>query len=192
MAAFGPAPGQEVTQRGGLPRVLQAALDSPGGTCYRHCDRPLRIRRISSRLPGNWQVRACPSGVVSVTVYTEWARRDPSRAVRTQLQRWTIPPSSVRPRDLRLATRHGPELGPAAEQLLAAARPAREVRVVYWRVYPFRERDGIERRLMVCLRRTHASPVFFVAAPTTNPGCPVCARRRTSKDRRPKRRVAGK
>lgn len=167
-----------MTRRGALPRVLSTALASPGGRCYRHCDRPIETRRLASRLPGTWQVRACPSGVVSVTVYAEWTRRDPTAAVRTELGRWTIPSSLVRTRDLRLATRHGPELGRTAERFLAASRPKRGVRVVYWRVYPFRGRDGKERRLFVCRRRAHRTPVFYVASPSSPTRCPVCARRR--------------
>lgn len=163
---------------GVLPRALEAALESTGAKCYRHCDQPLRNRRLRSRLPGIWRVRVCPSGVVSVTDYVEWTRRDPTRDVGIQLRRWTVPPTLVRSRDLRLATRHGPELGRAAERLLASARPTRGVRVVYWRVYPFRAKNGTERRLVVCLRRTHPSPVFFAAAPSSDSwGCPVCTRR---------------
>ncbi|HLN50473.1 MAG: hypothetical protein ACLQD9_08145 [Thermoplasmata archaeon] len=173
-------------RRGGsLPPTLEAALETTGAKCYRHCDKPLRIRRLRSRLPGFWSVRACPSGVVSVTDYVEWTRRDPTVGVGIQLRRWTFPSTLVRSRDLRLATRHGPELGRAAERLLASARPARGVRVVYWRVYPFRAKNGTERRLFVCFRRTHPSPVFFASAPSAASwGCPVCARRRTAAAKR--------
>lgn len=174
-----------MSRRVPLPAVLRTALASPGGKCYRHCDRPIRVRRFSSGLPGTWQVRACPSGVVSVTVYTEWTRRDPTPAVKKALQRWTVPPSLVRSWDLRIATRHGPELGRSAARVLVAARPPRDIRVVYWRVYPFRARDTTERRLFVCFRRTHATPVFFAASPTaTGWGCPECARHRRSSGRR--------
>jgi len=165
-------------RRATLPPAVRAALRSPGGKCYRHCDRPIRIRSVSSRLPGTWKVRACPSGVVSVTTYTEWTRDDPTPKVRDVLRRWTVPSSLVRLWDLRIATRHGPELGRGAERALRAVRPTRGVRVVYWRVYPFRARDGTERRLFVCQRRNHPSPVFFAASPGAKKwGCPVCARR---------------
>lgn len=168
-----------LSRRRVLPHVLEKALASPGGRCYRHCDLPIRTRRVSSRLPGTFRIRACPSGVVSVTAYYEWTRRDPTPSVRRTLREWTIPPSLVRSWDLRLATRHGPELGRAAEQFLEKARPRRGVRVVYWRVYPFKSRSGAERRLFVCVRKAHATPVFFAASPTAkHGGCPVCAGRR--------------
>jgi hypothetical protein len=191
VAPFGSTGGSTLRRRGALRPTLQAALASPGGKCYRHCDRPIRTRRLSSPLPGTWHVRACPSGVVSVTVYAEWTRTDPTRSVLSSLRRWTVPPSLVRRWDLRIATRHGPELGPAAERMLAAMRPARGVRVVYWRVYPFRARDGTERRLFVCFRPTHQSAVFFASSPTAETwGCPVCARRRATSVKRKIRRTA--
>ena len=171
-------------RRGAVPPVLLRALASPGGTCYRHCDQPIRIRRVTSRLPGVLFVRACPTGLVSLTVYLEWTRRDPSRSLQSVLERWASPRTLVRWRDLRLATRHGPELGPTAERFLASMHPARAVRAVYWRVYPSRAADGAERRLFVCTRRSHSSPVFFAASPQSKCwDCPACARR-------PKRRAA--
>jgi len=167
-----------MSRRGALPAVLRAALESTPGTCYRHCDRPVRLRTVASSLPGTWHVRACPSGVVSVTSYAEWTRRDPVDSVRRTLRRWTVPRSLVRSWDLRTATRHGPELGRRAEASLARVRPARGVRVVYWRVYPFRAKDGTERRLFVCFRRAHPGPVFFAASPSSKRSeCPVCAQR---------------
>jgi len=191
VASIGSRGGIALRRRGALPPTLRAALESRGGKCYRHCDRPVRSRRFSSRLPGTWHVRACPSGIVSVTTYAEWTRRDPTRTARRAFRRWTVPPSLVRLRVLRIATRHGPELGRAAERELAATRPPRGVRVVYWRLYPFRARDGTERRLFACFRRTHPSPVFFASSPAAKTwGCPVCARRRASSVGRTLRRTS--
>jgi len=168
-----------VTRPGAVPTTLRSALASPGGSCYRHCDRPIRTRSVRSRLPGRVEVRACPSGVVSVISYTEWTRRNPTPAFRELLRKWSTPPSLVRDWDLRLATRHGPELGRAAERFLSNQRPIKPIRVVYWRLYPFRARDGTERRLFVCFRRGHPHPAFFTASPANSPvRCPLCARRR--------------
>ena len=185
MVPIRPKGGIALKRRGALSPTLQKALESPGGKCYHHCDQPIRTRRVPSSLPGTLHVRACPTGVVSLTSYAEWTRRDPTPAVRTTLRRWTVPPSLVRSRDLRIATRRGPELGRAAEREIATARPRRGVRVVYWRLYPFRARDGTDRRLFVCCRRAHSSPVFFASSPTAQSwGCPVCARRRSRSVRR--------
>jgi len=164
-----------LTRRGAIPRVLAPALAAPVGRCYRHCDQPVRPRRIPSRLPGQWTALACPSGVVSLTRYAEWTARDLVPDVRATLRRWTVPPSLVRRWDLRRATRGGPELGRTAERFLARSDPPRGVQVVYWRVYPFQARDGTPRRLFVCLRPHPAGPAFFAANPETGtPACPRC------------------
>jgi hypothetical protein len=182
-----------MSRAGAVPAPILRALASPGGRCFRHCDRPIRTLSPRSSLPGTWTVRACPSGVVAVTSYAEWGRRDPAAVVRAVLRRWARPATLVRSWDLRVASRHGPELGRAAERLLARARPRRHVHVVYWRVYPTRSRDGSLRRLFVCVRRTHGTPVFFVADPEKGPAtCPECAlpiggrggRRRAARGRR--------
>ena len=168
-----------MSRPGSLPPVLVAALRAPEGKCYRHCERPARTRRLPSPLPGLWQVLACPSGVVSLTSYSEWTRRDPSSRALAFLRRHTMPASLVRPHDLRLASRHGPELGRRAEGRMARDPGRRPVRVVYWRVYPFRAADGKEHRLFVCYRRTHRGPVFYAAPTEEGAGaCPACARRR--------------
>lgn len=149
-----------------LPPALRAALRAGGGTCYRHCTNATRVTEIASALPGLWQVMACPSGVVSVVSYTELGQNDPSSRVQAALRGWAFPPSLVHRRDLRLATRHGPELGSRAERWLATAPPGRKVRVVYWRVYPSKGTDGAERRLGVCFGQ-HRSPVFFLGSPAS-------------------------
>lgn len=167
-----------MTRPGALPPALRATLRATGTKCYRHCDRPAPGRPLRSPLPGTWTVYACPSGVVSVTSYAEWTNRDPTPRVLSYLRRRTVPSSLVRAKDLRLATRHGPELGRAAERVLTAATPKRRVRVVYWRVYPRKTADGSERRLFVCRRPRHALPVFFEgAADAKRSECPVCAGR---------------
>jgi len=165
-----------VTAARALPRVLVHALRPASAKCYRHCARPVVAHRLPSPLPGLLEVYACPSGVVSLTSYIEWSGSDPTSKVLSQLRSRTTPPTLVKRRDLRVATRHGPELGRPAERLLARSQPARPVRMVYWRVYPFRGRDGTERRLFVCLRHGERAPVFY-SSQTTGAGriCPVCA-----------------
>lgn len=161
-----------------VPAILRRALDARGGTCYGHCRRAVRERTVPSRLPGVWRVRSCPGGAVSVSYYAEWSRTDPRPAVARVLRAWSAPRTIVARRDLRGATRHGPELDPGAARYLAQHRPLRPIRVVYWRRYPERGRDGAERRLYACFRRAHSGPVFFVA-PTAGgpPRCPRCDHR---------------
>lgn len=158
-----------------VPSPVRIALRPTAPRCYRHCKKPSRAHTLVTAFPGHWQVYSCPGGVVSVTSYAEWSNSDPTRRVATYLRRHTAPPSLVTAHDLRSATRHGPELGRAAERLLARSRPARNVRVVYWRVYPFQGSGGVVQRLFVCWRHGRDRPVFFASPSTARGGaCPIC------------------
>ena len=168
-----------------IPRAVLAALRPQAPRCYRHCQQPVRGFAFPSRLPGNWQIYACPRGAVSVTAYVERTTGDPTRKVWEVLRHRAVPPALVTHHDLRLATRHGPELGRTAERVLARIRPPRTLRVVYWRLYPFRGRDGVERRLFVCRRHGAARPVFYVDRAGASRGeCPICARGKRSTSNR--------
>lgn len=183
-----------MSRPGALPPWLAATQRVRDARCAWHCDGPARGRPIASPLPGLWQVYACPSGVVSVVTYAEWGEPIPFEPARAYLARHTVPPSLVRRSDLRLASRHGPELGTTAERKLR--RPGMPpLRVVYWRVYPFKARDGSDRRLFVCRRPRHTEPVFYAAPPQDGARqCPVCragrpkaVRRRQARPRPPVR-----
>jgi hypothetical protein len=163
-----------VTAARRVPPIVARALRPGHPHCYRHCEDPVTARKVRTELPGTLEVYACPGGVVSVTVYTEWSDRDPTRLVARELRRRSVPTTLVRSHDLRTASRHGPELGRAAERLLARARPPRPVRSVYWRLYPFR-RGTQELRLFACFRHGPGTAVWFVApTPVGTAACPEC------------------
>jgi hypothetical protein len=165
-----------MTARPAIPRPVLLSLKPAVAKCYRHCELPVRAHRFASPLRGIFDVYACPSGVVSLSSYVEWSASDRTSKVRDYLRSRTFPPSLVHVRDLRIATRHGPELGRSAEKVLAGSRPPRPVRVVYWRVYPFQGRDSAERRLFVCRRHGLRAPVFFSARSRGGDVvCPKCA-----------------
>jgi hypothetical protein len=167
-----------MTRPGAVPPRLRRALRPASPHCYRHCDRPVRGRSATIRTPGWLCVYACPGGSVSVVTYTEWTNRDPTSTMARFARSHTSPPSLVRAWDLRAARRHGPELGPAAERFLARAHPPRDLRTVYWRLYPFRRKDGSVRRLFACFRHGRGSVRFFVApGDAQSPPCPRCSAR---------------
>jgi hypothetical protein len=159
-----------------VPPRIARQLRPANPTCHAHCKGRVVSHLVRSGLVGEMRVLACPGGAVSLTSYEEWSNRDPTPAVARELRRRAKPASLVRAHDLRTASRHGPELGRAAERALARARPVTPVRVVYWRVYPFRRR-GVGHRLFACFRHG-AGTVVFYAAPTATgtDDCPVCRR----------------
>ena len=61
-------------------------------------------------------VYTCPGGTVSTVMFLGGGRRPSPGVVRRYLQARTERAERVHFRDLRAATRHGPELGPAAER----------------------------------------------------------------------------
>lgn len=172
-----------MTRSGAVPTVVRRALRPEDARCYRHCRDRVRARSPRTSFPGVWKVYSCPGGVVSVTSYAERTGRDPTDRVGAYLRRCAVPKALVTSRDLRLATRHGPELGLEAERVLSR-RPPRMVRVVYWRVYPFRGKDGRARRLFVCWRHGSARPRFYsYFGDVARGSCPDCAKRRSSSQR---------
>jgi hypothetical protein len=158
-----------------VPPILRRALRPADPHCYRHCDRPVRGRSPAIRAPGWLAVYACPGGAVSVVTYTEWGPRDPSPILARFARAHTTPGRLVRRWDLRPASRHGPELGRTAERFVGRARRRRPIRTAYWRLYPFKAKDGSARRLFVCYRHGRGSAQFFVAAADAqSPLCPRC------------------
>lgn len=169
---------------GAVPPSLRSALRPGEARCYRHCQDRVRARPLSSPLPGYWQVYACPGGVVSVTSYVERTRRDPTSIVLRFLHARAKPSSLAKTWDLRTASRYGPELGHAAERLMARSRPSLPLRVVYWRVYPFRGRTGTDQRLFVCFHHGRSGPVFYANPASALRGtCPVCTAKGSRRSR---------
>jgi len=160
-----------------LPTSVIAALRTSAPRCYRHCDRPIRARVLRTSLPGLWQIYACPGGALSVVSFFELSRRDPTPEVGRALRGMARPSGLVRAHDLRSARRHGPELGPRAERALARVPRGLEVRGTYWRLYPFRDARGVDRRPFACFRHPRRGPVFFIdLAGAERPACPECRR----------------
>jgi hypothetical protein len=158
-----------------VPPLLRAALRPKAPHCYRHCSKLIHGRAVPIAAPGALVVYACPGGAVSVVTYTEWGRADPTPRLQRFLRAHTAPVALVRRWDLRLGSRHGPELGGPAERFLARARPVRPVRTVYWRLYPFKKRDGTAVRPFACFRHGSSRVQFFVApADAVAPKCARC------------------
>ncbi|MGA7846282.1 MAG: hypothetical protein WCB18_04235, partial [Thermoplasmata archaeon] len=89
------------------------------GTCLYHCSgrtRPHSIETASG--PIGW-VYTCPGGTVSTVAFLGRPHRPSPARTQRYLQSRTDRPERVQPRDLRAATRQGPELGKAAERWVA-------------------------------------------------------------------------
>jgi hypothetical protein len=100
--------------------------------CYRHCKEPAKFVSLfmgDSSLVGAY---VCPSNYISRVVYfanhpdREWFEK----FLREQLE------SMLRSRDLRVATRHGWELGGNAEAEILGISDTADVNEYYWTFYP--------------------------------------------------------
>jgi hypothetical protein len=117
---------------GGPERYVLAA----SGSCLYHCTSRTRPHALGHARGTIGWVYACPGGAVSTVAFVGGDRRPSPARVRRYLQSRTESSERVRPRDLRAATRRGPELGRAAERWIAESRTGAPIRLLYWRRYP--------------------------------------------------------
>lgn len=104
------------------------------GKCYRHCDRPTTLRVISQNSEHVLGAYTCPDGVVSHVVYLS---PRPNVAWFEDTLSDQLGKQNVEGRDVRLASRHGWELGEGArEELVRELGDAGSITEVYWRRYP--------------------------------------------------------
>ncbi|MGC2290079.1 MAG: hypothetical protein WA688_09545 [Thermoplasmata archaeon] len=148
---------------------------APSGTCWHHCKGRTRPHAIANaRGPIGW-VYACPRGAVSTVTFLGVSRRPSPARVRRYLQSRTERSERVRPRDLRAATRHGPELGPAAERWASGPGSGTPIRLLYWRRYPRKVRHGYSY-LYACFEHGAGEVRFYPASSSRRVGrCPFCA-----------------
>ncbi|MFQ6074930.1 MAG: glutaredoxin family protein [Candidatus Bathyarchaeia archaeon] len=116
------------------------------GRCRRHCDRPASYVDLGLDSEDVVGAYVCPDGYVSRVVYfsvdpdIDWFRGFLSSQVGEGI---------VKDRDLRIATRHGWELGDEALAETREISPEGVVREVYWTVYPKTEAER-RRGVFLC------------------------------------------
>lgn len=148
---------------------------SPSGRCLYHCSRPTRPRVIAGPKGSSGWVYTCPTGTVSTVVFLGGTRRLSPVRIRQYLNARMDRSERVLVRDLRAASRHGPELGRSAERRMT--RGAGTVaHLLYWRRYPRK----VGRRysyLYACFRHGPGEVRFFPAGSNASrsPLCPFCA-----------------
>jgi hypothetical protein len=104
------------------------------GKCYRHCDKPTAMTVVSQNSTSLVGAYLCPEGFVSQVVYFSI---QPDLKWFEDLLREQVGQENVNHRDLRVASRHGWELGGDAQEMLAS-RLGKLARIteVYWTRYP--------------------------------------------------------
>jgi hypothetical protein len=144
------------------------------GTCLYHCTGRTRPYALASaRGPIGWAY-TCPGGTVSTVAFLGGARRPSPARIRRYLQARTERTERVKARDLRSATRHGPELGAAAERWVAGPGKQAPIHLLYWRRYPRK----VGRRysfLYACFAHGPGEVRFYTASTSRRASqCPFC------------------
>jgi hypothetical protein len=104
------------------------------GKCYRHCDKPTAMTVVSQNSTGLVGAYLCPEGVVSQVVYFS---TQPDREWFENSLREQVGQENVNHRDLRVASRHGWELGGDAQEILdSRLGEGAGVTEIYWTRYP--------------------------------------------------------
>lgn len=145
---------------------------APSGRCLYHCKARTHPKPVSAGLDQPGWVYVCPAGTVSTAVFLGSDARPSPTAIQRYLQSRLARPERVKPRDLRAATRHGPELGPAAEEALQRGASAHVLPLLYWRRYP----KKVGRRysyLYACFRHGQGDVRFYPAG-SAGGLCPWC------------------
>lgn len=104
--------------------------------CYRHCQQNAKFTPLRTDHPGVIGGYACPGNYVSRVVYFSL---QPDQAWFETFLRGQVG-DLLRSRDLRVATRHGWELGGKAESEIKQVS-SDGIRQIYWTLYPVSESE---------------------------------------------------
>jgi hypothetical protein len=149
----------------------------PAGACLYHCSSRTRPHAIAARNRTHAWVYVCPRGTVSTVAFFGGARRPSPVVTRRYLQSRLGGRERIRPRDIRAATRHGPELGLEAERWTQRDGRRDSMYLLYWRRYPRKMRRGYSY-LYACFKHGAGEVRFYPGLGSRNvPACPYCAAR---------------
>lgn len=144
------------------------------GKCYRHCNRPTSLKLVSQDSGHVVGAYVCPDGVVSQVVYIS---QEPDFAWFEDFLSNQVGKENVDRRDIRVATRHGWELGGDAQGILEAKTGSgSSVKEVYWTRYPKTEEQK-ERLVSLCMHdgsKAGCMKLFVHGKNSYEKLCPVC------------------
>ena len=130
-----------------LPELVLKYLNFTG-KCYRHCEKPTAMKVILENANSLVGAYVCPDGFVSQVVYfsiqpdRDWFKRMLSDQVGSE---------SLNDRDIRVASRHGWELGEGAEEAIKSSLgEAGVIHETYWTRYPKTEEQK-QQAVSLCM-----------------------------------------
>ena len=156
-----------------LPKFVEEHL-SFTGKCFRHCDKPTSMKIISQDTNRVFGVYTCPDGFVSQVVYfsqkpdLDWFKSTIESQVGAE---------NFTSNDVRVATRHGWELGGnALESMQTALGPNQSLIEMYWTRYP---RTDAQKQVTISLctgdrSRAGCLRLFAHDSGKVEKFCPIC------------------
>jgi hypothetical protein len=156
-----------------LPEFVLKYLNFTG-KCFRHCDKPTAMTVLSQNATHLVGAYVCPEGFVSQVVYFS---TEPDREWFENSLREQVGQENVSHRDLRVASRHGWELGGDAQGILDS-RLGEGVGVteVYWTRYPKTEEQK-QQAVSLCVgdgSKVGCMKLFMHGRNSTEQLCPSC------------------
>ncbi len=104
------------------------------GKCFRHCEKPTSMKVISQGSANLVGAYVCPDGFVSQVVYFSLA---PDQVWFEGMLSDQVGKENLSQRDIRVASRHGWELGEKALDILQSKLgESGAIREIYWTRYP--------------------------------------------------------
>jgi hypothetical protein len=151
------------------------------GKCFRHCEKPTSMRVVSqdrNRFVGAY---VCPRGSVSQVVYFSLK---PEFGWFVEFLSSQVGEENVDPKDVRIASRHGWELGGDAQEILESrlGRGA-SIQEVYWTRYPKTEAQK-QQVVSLCVgdvSKTGCMKLFVHDRDSEEKLCRACGAKYTNK-----------
>lgn len=160
-----------------LPKFVEEHLTFTG-KCFRHCGRPTSMKVMSKDSTRVLGAYTCPDGFVSQVVY--FSQKPNLNWFSTTISR-QVGAKNFTTNDVRVATRHGWELGGnARKSLKAKSRSKPSLTEVYWTRYP---RTDAQKEIAISLCTGSASrpgclKLFSHASGKVEKLCPACRQAR--------------
>ena len=153
--------------------LVRKHLLTEGVPCGRHCNDPVRFVPIYEDGKGLVGVYVCPWNYVSRAVYFS---NSPDAKWFQSFLAGQAGGERIRAMDLRLATRHGWELGGDAEAEIQDLAPL-GIKQYYWTFYPKSDEDKKKGTFLCAKENRGCSRIFTKSIEEESKLCPACRSR---------------
>ncbi len=144
------------------------------GKCYWHCERATSMNVISQESSSLVGAYVCPDGFVSQVVYFSL---QPDREWFEHILSDQVGKENLSPRDIRLASRHGWELGGYARDILQSnLGECGSISEIYWTRYPKTEAQK-QQAVSLCIGeglKIGCMKLFMHGRNSVEKYCPSC------------------